>query len=118
MRRMVILIVVLGLSAVGASSAAAQLPEAPLPDLPAPLPDLPVPEVPEAESPELPGDDGGGSQPLPLVETLSTGSSGGSGGSVADSTGLLQGASGNAAVNNNQLETSCRTGQDANTNDD
>ncbi len=44
--------------------------------------------------------------------------SGGSGGSVADSTGLLQGASGNAAVNNNQLETSCRTGQDANTNDD
>jgi hypothetical protein len=80
MRRMAILVVVVGLSAVGASPAAAQLPEAPLPDLPAPLPDLPVPEVPEVESPELTGDDGGGSQLLPLVETPSTGSSGGSGG--------------------------------------
>ena len=81
MRRMAILVVVLGLSAVGASPAAAQLPEAPLPDLPAPLPDLPVPEVPEVESPDLSGDDGGGSNPLPLVETPSTGSSGGSAGS-------------------------------------
>jgi predicted metalloprotease len=41
---------------------------------------------------------------------------GGSGGS--DPTGQLQGATGNATVDNNQLESSCKTGQDANTNDD
>lgn len=73
MRRIAILIVVLGLSAVGAFPAAAQLPEAPLPD-------LPVPKVPDVESPELPGDDGGGSSPVPSVETPSVGSGGGSGG--------------------------------------
>ena len=44
--------------------------------------------------------------------------SGGSGGSAPASTGLLQDASGNAAVNNEQLAATCQSGQDANTNDD
>ncbi len=43
---------------------------------------------------------------------------GGSGGTTSSSGGLLQGASGNGTVNNGQLSSSCRTGADANTNED
>ncbi len=62
MRRVAILIVVLGLSTVGVSPAAAQLPQVPLPEqLPqVPLPDLPVPEAPEVEPIEPPENDAGG----------------------------------------------------------
>jgi len=42
--------------------------------------------------------------------------SGGSGGNA--STGLLQGATGNSTVNNEQLAATCQSGQDANTNED
>lgn len=61
---------------------------------------------------------GGGLGLLVLVAVVlfymfSGGSGGGSG-----STGVLQGASGNSTVDNNQLAASCRTGADANTNDD
>jgi hypothetical protein len=93
MRRVAILIVVAGLSAMGASPAAAQLPEDPLPDV-----EVPVPEVPDVDVPELPDEDGdgGGSDSVlgdatSSVGVLSTdsdsgsssGSGGGSGGSEA-----------------------------------
>ena len=63
---------------------------------------------------------GGGLGLLVLVAVvlfyMFSGGSGGSGNSAA--TGMLQGASGNSTVDNNQLAASCRTGADANTNDD
>jgi hypothetical protein len=97
MRRIAILIVAAGLSAVGTTPAAAQLPEAPLPDVQ--VPDL---EVPDVELPEFPDGDGGGSDPDSPVETPSisdgsaSGGSGGSGGGgSADSGGAgLGGSSG------------------------
>lgn len=41
-----------------------------------------------------------------------------SGSTSTGNSGLLQGASGNATVNNSQLKAACQTGADANTNDD
>ena len=97
MRRIAILIVAAGLSAVGTTPAAAQLPEAPLPDVQ--VPDL---EVPDVELPELPDVDGGSSDPDSPVKTpsISDGSaSGGSGGGdSADSGGAgLGGSSGSGS---------------------
>jgi len=49
-----------------------------------------------------------------LINTFS----GGGGGTSGSSAGLLEGASGNASVDNSQLATECRTGADASTNED
>jgi hypothetical protein len=46
------------------------------------------------------------------------GGSGDGGGSSSNSGGLLQGAGGNGTVDNGQLASACRTGADANTNED
>jgi len=83
MRWTAVLAVAVGLSAAGAGPAAAQLLEAQLPQEPIPDVQVPLPEAPDLDVPELPGDDGGGGDPVPGVETPvgGSGSGGGSGSS-------------------------------------
>jgi hypothetical protein len=115
MRRMAILLVVAGLSAVGASPAAAQqgpptdVPQGPPTDVPqgppTDVPQGPPPDVPQGPPPEPPGDDGGGGEsPEPPgddgggggspVETPGAGGGSNSGGGGSDGGGSGGGGSG------------------------
>jgi hypothetical protein len=108
MRRMVVLLVLAGLS-VSAAPAGAQLPAGPLPDVQVPVPQVPdvdPPDLPDVELPPLPGGGGGGGSgggggggggggvgPVPPLEPPSTGGGGG-GGSGGDGGGSGGGGSG------------------------
>ena len=61
---------------------------------------------------------GGGLGLIVIVVILLFNAFSGGSGSTSSTAGLLEGASGNAAVDNGQLEAACRTGADANTNED